>query len=201
MESSGVEAECVHRAAGPRTGFGTLSGQPWRPSNGRSGRPAAIPAPARPRALRSATYFAAPNRPRELPGGHLRRAARSAAEESPELRRKPELRCTARQQAIQASHRLPRRARSRNPGAPIAPGRRARATPAIPRNHISHQQRQHRCLIPASAANFQHPLFAVEPQSVRRRRNDNGCEIVCPSPIGSASSEYAEACAATGTNS
>jgi hypothetical protein len=29
----------------------------------------------------------------------------------------------------------------------------------------------------------------------------NGCEIVCPPPIGSASSAYAEACAPTGTNS
>src|SRR5580693_6632777 len=66
------------------------------PAAARSGKSAAILAPIRRRVLRFATYFAARHHPLELPGGHLRRAARRAAQELPERLRKQERHRTAR---------------------------------------------------------------------------------------------------------
>src|ERR1700677_1027504 len=133
MESSGTEAGTF---IAPR--FPVTHSERRRAIRGgraaeQTGMRTEIPAPARPGVSRFATNLAGRNRPRVLPAGHLRPAVRSAAEESPERPRKPELHHTVRQRPSPPTRRLPRRAHERNQAAPDARVRRERAPAAIPR--------------------------------------------------------------------
>src|SRR5580693_8206138 len=103
-----------------------------------SGKSTEIPAPGRVPALRFATYFGTRNRPRELLGGRLRRAARRAEEELRAPRPTQEWRHTARLRASRASHRLLQCAHWCSPNAPDAREMRRQATAAIPpRPHLA----------------------------------------------------------------